>query len=121
MNIVFASDTDLAQLQIKYIVLELDTLRFENSNQTQTAWCLISTENLTLQELPLVDQYRQLHNNMMRNYKLKNWKYCEDAIEYLMGRWRGELDSFYVEISNRLVSFKKIQPDTDWDGSYVKS
>lgn len=121
MNIIFASESDIAELKTKYTILELDTLRFPDSNITQTAWCLISTDNITLQDLPVMDRYRELHNNMMRNYKLKNWKYCEDSIEHLTGQWKGELDSFYSEISNRLEVFKKQDPGPEWDGSYIKS
>jgi hypothetical protein len=57
---------------------------------------------------------------MMRNYKLKNWKYCEDAIEHLLGRWKGDLDSFYNEIANRLKTLKEQEPGTEWDGTIIK-
>ena len=121
MNIMFASESDVAVLKTKYTILELDTLRFPDSNMTQTAWCVISTDNVTLQDLPVMGQYQELHNNMMRNYKLKNWKYCEDAIEHLLGRWKGDLDSFYNEIANRLTTLKEQDPGPEWDGTYIKS
>ena len=82
---------------------------------------MISTDNVTLQDLPVMDRYQELHNNMMRNYKLKNWKYCEDAIEHLLGRWKGDLDSFYNEIATRLNTLKEQDPGPKWDGSYIKS
>ena len=118
---MFACESDVAVLKTKYTILELDTLRFPDSNMTQTAWCVISTDNVTLQDLPVMGQYQELHNNMMRNYKLKNWKYCEDAIEHLLGRWKGDLDSFYNEIATRLATLKEQDPGPEWDGTYIKS
>jgi len=120
MNIMFASESDIAELKTKYTILELDTLRFLDSDVTQTAWCLISTDSVTLQDLPVLDRYQELHNNMMRNYKLKNWKYCEDAIEHLLGKWKGDLDSFYNEIANRLKTLKEQKLSADWDGTYLR-
>jgi hypothetical protein len=117
---MFASDLDIAELKTKYTILELDTLRFADSDVTQTAWCVISTDNVTLQDLPVMDRYQELHNNMMRNYRLKNWKYCEDALEHLTGRWQGELDTFYKEIAVRIAGFKQQDPGADWAGVYVK-
>ena len=118
---MFASESDVAVLKTKYTILELDTLRFPDSSVTQTAWCVISTDSVTLQDLPVMDRYQELHNNMMRNYKLKNWKYCEDAIEHLLGRWKGDLDSFYNEIANRLTTLKEQDLGPEGDGSYIKS
>ena len=118
---MFASESDIAVLKNKYTILELDTLKFPDSNVTQTAWCVISTDNVTLQDLPVMDRYQELHNNMMRNYKLKNWEYCEDAIGYLLGRWKGDLDSFYNEIANRLTALKEQDPGLNWDGTLEKN
>ena len=78
-------------------------------------------EDLTLQDLPVLAQFRDLHNNMMKNYRLRNWKYCEDAIEHLMGKWRGDLDSFYAEIAGRIARFKEQDPGPEWDGVYDKN
>jgi hypothetical protein len=117
---MFASESDIAELKTKYTILELDTLRFPDSDATQTAWCLISTDNITLQDLPELGRYQELHNNMMRNYKLKNWKYCEDAIEHLLGRWNGELDSFYNALTDRLTTLKKQEPGLEWDSTIIK-
>lgn len=120
MKIIFGNREDMDQLGDSYTVLELDSLRFPGSPVPQTAWCIIGTEDVTLQDLPVMAQFRDLHNNMMRNYRQKNWKFCEDAIEHLMGKWRGELDTFYVEIASRIGKFKQQDPGPDWDGVYEK-
>jgi len=51
----------------------------------------------------------------MSNYKKRNWKYCQDALEHLQGKWKGELDSFYQDMANRVVGYQGHEPDSDWD------
>lgn len=121
MKIIFGTREDMDQLSDSYTVLELDSLRYPGSPEPQIAWCIIAMEDLTLQDLPVLAQFRDLHNNMMKNYRLKHWKYCEDAIEHLMGKWRGDLDSFYTEIARRIAKFKEQDPGPDWDGVYDKN
>lgn len=121
MKIIFGNREDMDQLASSYTVLELDSLRYPGSPEPQTAWCIISMDDLTLQDLPVMAQFRDLHNNMMKNYRQRNWKYCEDAIEHLTGKWRGELDSFYAEIAGRIARFKEQDPGPDWDGVYDKN
>ena len=63
-----------------------------------------------------LDQWQDLHENLLAEYHGRNWRYCEDAIEHLMGRWNGVLDSFYNEISGRISQYKVQDPGKDWDG-----
>lgn len=121
MNIIFASREDADELQSKYVVLELDTMKFPGAPDPRIAWCIVELSELNLSEIPVLDQYRDLHNNLMKNYRLKNWKYCEDALEHLKGRWRGVLDTFYDEIDNRVKKFKENDPGEKWTGVYDKT
>lgn len=120
MNIIFASQEDVQDLATKYVVLELDTFRFPGTDARQTAWALVEQTSLTLQDLPTIDQFRDLHNNLMHNYRLKNWSYCEQALEHLLGKWKGELDTFYDEISRRVQGFKETPPSEEWDGTILR-
>jgi hypothetical protein len=43
------------------------------------------------------------------------------AIKGLTGRWNGELDSFYVNLGQRVENYRSNPPPTGWDGTYVKS
>jgi hypothetical protein len=52
---------------------------------------------------------------------LKNWKYCRDAIEHLQGKWRGELDSFYDTLLDRIKDFEIVDPGSDWTGIVTRS
>jgi hypothetical protein len=114
MKIIFATHDEADQLAEKYTILELDTLRFDDA-VTRTAWCLVAMDDVTLQDMPVIQQFRDLHNRMMSNYKKRNWKYCQDALEHLQGKWKGELDSFYQDMANRVVGYQGHEPDSDWD------
>ena len=120
MNIVFASREEADELRKKYIVLELDTFRFAGNTDPAVSWCVIDTSSVSLSDLPRMDQFIDLHNNMMRNYRLRNWKYCEDALEHLVGKWRGEVDSFYQIMDQRVKQYQDNDPGPEWDGSLLK-
>ena len=116
MNIIFGDN--IAELaREKYTVLELDTFMIED--QTATAYAVV--EKIPLQEMATLDQFKTLHENLMVEYRKRNWKYCEDAMEHLKGRWNTELDTFYSEIYNRIQDLKtQLLPD-DWIGAVIKS
>jgi len=117
MNIILGRE-NVEQAQEKYTVLELDTLIINGASDHVTAYCLI--EQVPIDQIAGMDQFRDLHNNLMKNYKLRNWKFCEDAIEHLRGQWGGELDTFYVELNNRIQDLKAKTLDESWTGSIVK-
>ena len=117
MNIIFGDN--VAELaREKYTVLELDTFLIENQNQTATAYAIV--EKIPLQEMPTLDQFRDLHKNLMKEYRKRNWKYCEDAIGHLKGRWNNELDTFYSELDERVQSLKSQSLDDAWTGFILK-
>jgi hypothetical protein len=103
----------------KYLLLELDTFYFTDIDKNKTAYCLI--ESAPIQELLFFEKSLELHKNLLKNYKLRNWKYCEDAIEQLMGRWNKELDSFYKDILQRVFLFKKVDPGHNWTATIKRN
>lgn len=113
MLIIFGQEK-IKEFKHKYTVLELDTIRFGDQSTPVTAYCMV--ESVPITEMADVNQYRDLHNNLMKNYRLKNWKFCEDALEHLVGKWNKELDTFYLEISNRIKEFKSAGVAESWDG-----
>ena len=118
MNIIFGDN--IAELaQEKYTVLELDTLVMSGQDQTATAYAIV--EQIPLQEMSTLDQFKNLHENLMVEYRKRNWKFCEDAIGHLQGRWNTELDTFYTEIYDRIQSLKTQSLPDDWNGFVVKS
>lgn len=102
----------------KYTVLELDTFRVMPDKNLVTAWCVVDT--IPLMEINALDNHTRLHSELVRNYRIKNWNFCEQAVEKLSGKWNGELDSFYADIFARVTKLKDLELDKDWDGIIEK-
>lgn len=117
MNIVLGQE-NTEGLDSRYTVLELDTFWFSSVEKSITSYCIV--ENLPIVEMDRIDEYKDLHENLIKNYRLKNWKYCEDAIEHLMSRWNGELKTFYEELYRRIQALKQQDLGSSWDGSIAK-
>ena len=66
-------------------------------------------------------EFVELHENLMREYRNQNWKYCEDAMDHLKGHWHEELDTFYAELHERIQTLKTQSLPDDWNGFILKS
>jgi hypothetical protein len=118
MHIIFG--TEMAeQAQDRYTVLELDTFNLIPTDKVVTAYCLVETVPIT--EMPAVESLQDLHSNLMAEYRKRNWRYCEDAIAHLTGKWHGELDSFYTELYQRIQSLKQEDLTEGWTGRVDKT
>ena len=117
MNIMF-EDSITDDQRSKYILLELDTFYFAGLGKKRTAFCLI--ENAPIMEMIEVDRMLELHSNLMKNYRLQNWNYCEGALEHLTGRWNKEADSFYSTLRERISELKVTELSHLWDGTVQK-
>jgi hypothetical protein len=117
MNIMFG-DSITDDVKSRYTILQLDTFYFADIEQTRVAYCLIET--MPIAEMLGIDKNIELHNNLLRNYALKNWNYCIDAIEHLKGRWNGELDSFYDSVVSRVLQYQATDPGESWNGVIVR-
>jgi hypothetical protein len=115
MNIIFK--TNAPNIDEKYTVLDLDTFRLPDGS-LHTACCVV--ENIPVAELPMTGQLKELHANLINNYGQRNWNYCEQAIEQLMGKWSGEVDSFYQELNTRIQKLKTQNLDDSWTGIIEK-
>ncbi len=118
MNIMF-EDSITDDVKSKYMLLPLDTFYFADADKKSTAYCLI--ESAPIQEMFNVEKNLELHKNLVKNYKLRNWKYCEDALEHLVGKWNGELDSFYKDIADRVEKNKTQNLDDSWTGIIIRT
>ena len=118
MNIIFG--TEMAeQAKERYTVLELDTFNLLPTDQVVTAYCLVET--VPIIEMPAIASLQELHSNLMAEYRKRNWRYCEDTIAHLTGKWHGELDSFYTELYQRIQTFKQSDLPEDWTGRVDKT
>ena len=116
MHIIFGSAIE--EIPNSFTVLELDTFRMVKENRTDTAYCVV--EKIPLTEFTTLDAYKKIHADLVQYYKQRQWKYCENAIEGLMGRWNGELDTFYSDLLRRVIGYKENEPPADWDGTLLR-
>jgi hypothetical protein len=110
MNIIFGDN--IAAIEDKYTVLELDTFRIGADGPVHTAYCVL--ELIPLDEMALAESMVDLHHNLIQEYRKRNWNYCEQAIENLMGKWNKELDTFYTELQTRIEKLKTLTLTDEW-------
>jgi hypothetical protein len=87
-------------LKENHTVLELETL--EREGTMVTAFCVVN--NIPFGEMPLLENYKSLHADFIKAYNDGNYKFCIDSFEHLVGKFGGELDTFYIEILRRINS-----------------
>lgn len=85
-------------LRENFTVLELET--FKVKDEDLTAFCVVDQVPVT--ELPQLESLKNLHQTFVDEYNKKNYNFCLDAATHLMGKFNGELDSFYQEIINKI-------------------
>jgi hypothetical protein len=98
-------------------VLDLDTFSLPDGT-VHTACCIL--ENIPINELSITENLKELHASLILNYGQRNWNFCTQAIEQLMGKWGGEVDSFYTELSTRVAQYTKEEPPQGWNGIILK-
>lgn len=109
MNIIFKSN--VSALEGKYTVLDLDTFRLPDGSE-HTACCVV--ENIPITELPHTENLRLLHASLIENFGKQRWNLCEQAIAQLKGRWGGELDTFYENLTQRIDVLKTQTLAPNW-------
>jgi hypothetical protein len=111
MHIIFGEA--VKEIPDSFTVLELDSFNLGES-KTATAYCVV--EKIPLAEFATLSANKELHNNLIKYYREKQWNYCEQAIEALTGKWNGELDTFYADLLKRIAELKTINLDPTWQG-----
>ena len=99
MNIIFGRE-NAEKLREKYTVLDLEKLVVEGKEVE--VFCLIPAEKIALPDLPQLEQWIKLHEDFLNGYHTQQWNYCRQCIEHLMGKFGGEVDSFYSIILERI-------------------
>ena len=117
MNIIFGDAVN--DIPDSFTVLELDTFRTPEKHNTTTVYCVV--EKIPSSELAALDAYKKIHADVIKYYKQREWNYCETAVNALMGRWSGELDTFYSDLLQRVKYLKQNPPPNDWDGIRVQN
>jgi len=99
MQIIFGRENAEA-LRDKYTILDLETV--QKDEHSIEVFCLIPADKITLGDLPQLEQWVKLHNEFLHGYHTKQYDYCCQCIEHLMGKFGGEVDTFYEEILRRI-------------------
>lgn len=118
MNIVLGKE-NINIVDDRYISLELDLLKIPGRDEPIAAYCIL--DPLPLDALATVDQWRDLHENLIKNYRIRNWNYCEQALEHLAGKWGGQLDTFYQNLNQRVLMLKETDPGPEWSAIIDKT
>jgi len=99
MQLIFGRD-NAEQLREKYTILDLETV--EKDGHSIEVFCLIPADKIGLPDLPQLENWIKLHHDFLNGYNSKQYNYCRQCIEHLMGKFGGEVDSFYEEILRRI-------------------
>lgn len=111
MQIVF-DEKLVMNLSDRYTVLELDTIMQEGMEEPLTLHAVI--ENIPILEMSELENLKELHARLIEHYKMSEWHLVPDAVASLMGKFNGELDSFYKEVLD--FSDKCAKLNIKWDG-----
>ena len=99
MQLIFGKD-NAEKLRERYVVLDLETV--EKDGVSIEVYCLIPGDKIGLPDMPQIDNWTKLHHEMMDGFHTQQYKYVRDAIEHLMGKFGGEVDTFYTELLGRI-------------------
>lgn len=100
MKIIYGKEA-ADELRTKYTVLDLEVITVPEKG-SMPLYCVIPGDKIPLDELPILESTVKLHHDFMEGYHSNQYAYCLQCIEYLMGKFGGEVDTFYEEIKRRI-------------------
>jgi len=104
MNIIWETPTD--EMHERYLILELEPHNIEG--EMKDTWCVIEADKISMGELTMIEHWKKLHNDFVQANRNKDAKLCTDLKEHLIGKFAGEMDTFYEEICKRHNQATKI-------------
>ena len=112
MQIIFGKEI-AEQLRERYTVLELET--FDVEGQLLEAFCVVPAEAIALSDVTNLEHNIKLHQEFAQALKDKNYKLCQDLYSHVIGKFSGELDSYYDEIIKRINNETQLDNTRIWD------
>lgn len=100
MQLIFGKN-NADTLKQKYTVLDLEVLKTEDGRDLEV-YCVIPAEKISLGDFPQLEQWKKLHEDFLHGYQTNQYEFCRQCIEHLMGKFGGEVDTFYQEILSRI-------------------
>ena len=101
MQIVFKKEV-ADRLRDRYTVLELET--FQVGDQEVEAFCVLPVEKLVFSDLTALGADTQLHQQFIDAVARQDYVTCCNMYLTMLGKFGGELDSFYTAINDRATS-----------------
>ena len=87
------------KLMNSHTILELET--FNVDDKQLTAYCVVPAEKI-LSEMAQLAGNKELHVAFVTAFNEKDYPRCLELYTHLMGKFGGEVDTFYEEIVNRI-------------------
>ena len=104
MQIIF-SRVVAEELRKQHTVLELETI--VKDGITLDAYCVVPADRINLSELPQLEHNCKLHQAFVDAYNIKDYKICNDLFPHILGKFGGEVDTFYQEIVQRIANLEQ--------------
>jgi len=111
MNIIFNKQI-AEELKEKYTILELDTVIQPGMTEPLVLYAVIEIENLG--DFSTLAFFREMHEDMIREYKGGNWNRAIELASGLVGHFNNELDEFYNLVIDFCTESAKV--NRIWDG-----
>jgi hypothetical protein len=89
-----------AEMQKKHTLLELEY--FDVKGIQVKTWCVVPAEKLIADGFEHLENNKNLHSAFVKAYYDADYRLCRDLAEHLVGKFGGELDTFYEEILSRI-------------------
>lgn len=87
------------KLSASQTVLELET--FPVNGQMLTSYCVVPAEKI-FPEIAKLEESVNLHKRFITELNQRNYTTCQELIPHLLGRFGGELDSFYEHMLGKI-------------------
>ena len=100
MQIIFSREV-AEELKDKFTILELET--FDVDGKMLETFCVVPADKISLAEYVTLGRSIDLHAQLVEAIKQKDYSFCKEAIPELVGKFGGELDSFYEIINERVA------------------
>ncbi len=106
MNLIFGQ-SNVDMLRQKYTVLDLDVVMLATpagGSEPMLVGCIIPGDKIPVNELPQLENWIKLHNDMRAGLDREEYNFCKQCIEHLMGKFGGEVDSYYEVVLQRIAA-----------------
>lgn len=100
MQVIFGKQ-NADMLKDKYTILELET--FDANGTPVETYCLVPSEKIAFSDMSSLEGNIKTHEQFVEAIKRNDYKTCSELYIQLIGKFGGELDSFYDEIVKRHV------------------